>query len=327
MEDARKLDFVGEVLCPMKANFNEGYQAMAKEFKKRTGANLYSYVPTVCGGDATQPEAQELERELEAIDPERFPDVVASFGFGDYFHSAFRNKMLGKGYFDRLSCGSPSVAFAGTGIEDPDGELNIYAAYPMVFLIDKRKLGSLPVPRTLADLLDPVYSGNITMSGSHGRPNTTVLLHIYKEFGEDGVRRFESNVKQAIHPSQMAKLAGSASSEGTAVYTIMNFFARAKGESEYTELIWPEDGAPFDPAFILIKNGTSEKYKMIIDYVVSEFGQVFADNGFPAVYPREGNKLKDGEKLKWIGWDFLKNNKIEEICDELSARFQKFIEI
>ncbi len=322
----RKLDFIGEVLCPMKAAFNEGYQAVAAEHTKKTGEKWFGYVPTVCGGDAEEEEAEKLAEELSSIDPKTFPDVVASFGFGDYFHSAFCRHMLGKGCFETLGWEKRNVAFENIGIEDPGDEINVLAAYPMVFLVDKRKLGSLPAPRTWADLLEPKYKGQITMSGSHGRPSTTLLMYLYKEFGEDGLSRFESNVTRAVHPSEMAKIAGTLRSEATGIYTIMNFFGRARGDSEYTELVWPEDGAIFDPAYILIKKGMKEKYTPLIEYVAGQgFGQQYADNGFPSACPNVDNKLGEGQKLKWIGWDFLRKNRIEEIEEALKQRFVKFM--
>ena len=320
-----KLDFIGQVLCPLKASFKEGYDEVTAEYEKNTGETFFSYVPTICGSNGHHGEA-DAGKIMRCNKIEEFPDAVASCFFGDYFSAEFRRRFLGKGYFEPLARPGINKDFADIGIEDPNGEFNIYSGYPIVFLVDKRRLGTLPVPHTWGDLLNPIYKDNITIGGSHGNVSATVPLYIYKEFGDHGLEMLERNVKNAVHPSQMAKLAGSVSSEGSAIYIIMLFFGMACGKTETTELIFPEDGAIIDPAFMLVKNGMTEKFKVLIDYITGKkFGAVSAANWFPVTSPDVDNRLPEGAKLKWLGWDFIHSHEMDKTAEYAESRFVKYI--
>lgn len=319
------LDFIGQVLCPMKANFKRGYEETAESYQKETGRSFYSYVPTICAGkgDGEEYDAGDI---LNYMSIEDFPGMVASFGLGDYFSSRFREKFLRKGYFEAPERHGLNPSFEGAGIDDPFGEFYIYSAYPQVFLIDKRRLGNLPVPHALEDLLNPVYRDNITIGGGHGMVSQTLLLYIYKKFGERGLELLENNVRQVLHPSQMAKLAGGAGSTGTAIYVILFFFGKACGKTDRVELIWPEDGAVIDPAFILVKKGMLEKYQALISYITGEkYGRISVENGFPVTTPLAANALPGGGKLQWLGWDFINSHKIEDTAGLVTEGFKKYV--
>ncbi|MVB10687.1 Bacterial extracellular solute-binding protein [Caprobacter fermentans] len=320
-----RLDFIGQVLCPMKANFKQGYDEVAEQYKKETGCAFYSYVPTICGskGDRTEATAGDILKYLTIDD---LPGMIASFGLGDYFSSQFRERFLKQGYFESIKRNGLSPAFEEAGIDDPSGEFYIYSGYPAVFLVDRKKLGDLPVPRKWEDLLSPVYRNNITIGGAHGMVSKTLLLYLYKMFGDEGLKMLEPNVRQAMHPSEMAKLAGTSAKAGTAIYVMMLFFGKACGKTDRTELVWPEDGAIFDPAFILVKKGMTEKYQVLIDYITGErYGKISAANSFPVTTPLVKNPLPEGAKLQWLGWDFINSHRMEEVVDHVTEPFQKFL--
>lgn len=236
---------------------------------KKSQAKPFSVMFQPCGSTGNHSEA-DMGKIMRCNKIDEFPDAIASCFFGDYFSTKFRKRFLGKGYFEPIARPAINKDFAGIGIDDPEGEFNIYSGYPIVFLVDKKRMGTLPVPRTWEDILNPIYKGNITIGGAHGNVLATVPLYIYKEFGDNGLEMLEHNVKNAVHPSQMAKLAGSASSEGNAIYIIMLFFGKASGKTETTEIVFPEDGAIIDPAFMLVRKGMTEKYKVLIDYVTAK---------------------------------------------------------
>jgi ABC-type Fe3+ transport system substrate-binding protein len=321
-----RLDFIGQVICPLKSRFKEGYDRVAEEHEKATGRRFRSYVPTVCGGDKRGAEDVNPGDVLRFMSLGDFPDLAASFDYGDYFSSAFRDRFIGKGNFAAPRRSGVNINFSTAGIDDPEGEYFIYGAYPIVFLVDKKKLGRLPVPRTWEDLLDPAYEKNVTISGGHGRVGASVPMHIAKHFGDEGLERLERNVAQAVHPSEMARLAGSASDEGTAIYTIMNFFGKARGTKGETELVWPQDGAIFDPSFFLLKKGKGDEYRVLVDYLAGkEFGEVSALNGFPSACPEVDNRLVAGASLQWLGWDFVRSTDMDAFKKRVSAPFEKYI--
>lgn len=110
---------------------------------------------------------------------------------------------------------------------DPLGQYGVYAVMADVLLVDRNKLGDLPVPRTRKDLLDPRYRDRIVLFGKDRTEiSNATFLYIYKEFGMDGIRSLARNVKHALHGAQMSRMAGSANTEGGSVYLVSWFFAK-----------------------------------------------------------------------------------------------------
>ncbi len=324
-----KLDFIGQVLCPMKGAFSDGYNKLLEKHLKNGGESIYSYVPTVCtGNDKVEKDAPSPGDILKYLTIDDFPDLAASFGFGDYFSSVFQERFLEKNYFSAPARSGLNSFFENTGIEDPLGEFYIYSGYPAVFMIDKKKLGNLPVPHTWKDLLNPIYKDNITIGGGHGVIGTTVPLYLYKNFGKKALDQFDYNVSQAMHPSEMSRVVGTSNPRNTAIYTTLYFFANAGGEKKNVEIVWPEDGAVIEPAFFLLKKGKEKKYKFIIDYITGKgFGTVAAKNGFPVASPDVDNHLPSAAKLQWIGWDFIRSHKMENVLNMISSVFQKYMNV
>jgi ABC-type Fe3+ transport system substrate-binding protein len=321
-----KLEFIGQVMCPMKAHFKEGYDRVAAEYEKNTGRKFYSYVPTVCGGGHSAPASDVNPGDvLRYMTIDDFPSLAASFDYGDYFCTAFRDRFLRKGYFEAPAHEGINADFADAGIVDPEGEFFVYGGYPTVFLVDRKKLGDLPVPRTWADLLDPIYKGQISIGGGHGRVDESLLMHIYKTFGDDGLARFEGNVAQSVRYADMARLAGTRKPNATAIYTSLYFFAKARGDSNSVELVWPDDGAIFDPAFFLLKKGKLDEYRVLVDYIAGkDFGEVSAKNGFPVACAGIDNRLPQGARLQWLGWDFIHSNDMDALKKKVSAHFMQY---
>jgi ABC-type Fe3+ transport system substrate-binding protein len=321
-----RLDFIGQVLCPLKARFKEGYDRVALERERRTGRPLRSYVPTVCGGGEKPSEGKSPGDVLRFMGIADFPDMAASFDYGDYFSEAFRDRFLGRGHFEAPPRKGVNRNFSDSGLDDPEGEYYVYGGYPIVFLVDREKLRGRPVPRTWRELLDPIYRKDITISGGHGRVGASVPMHMARAFGEEAIERLDRNVARAIHPSEMARLAGSGRDDGTAIYTIMGFFGKARGEKGDTELVWPDDGAIFDPAFFLLKKGKLEEYRDLVEYVAgAEFGRVSASNGFPAAHPEVDNGLGSDARLQWLGWDFLRSTDMDAFKQRVTAPFVKYL--
>ena len=320
-----RLDFIGQVLCPLKSRFKEGYDRVALEHERRTGRRFKSYVPTVCGGSKSAEETNPGDV-LRVMDIADFPDMAASFDYGDYFSEAFRDRFLGKGHFAAPPRRGVNRDFADIGLDDPEGECFVYSGYPIAFLIDREKLRGRPVPRTWEELLDPIYRKDVTISGGHGRVGASVPMHVARAFGEDAIDRLERNVAQAVHPSEMARMAGAGREDGTAVYTIMNFFGKARGDKGDVELVWPDDGAIFDPAFFLLKRGMLDEYRVLVDYVSgADFGRASAANGFPSACPEADNGLGEGARLQWLGWDFLRSTDMDAFKARVTAPFRKYL--
>ncbi len=318
-DSAQKLNFIGYTYCPLKLTFKEYFEEALSKYLAETGdTNFRYYVPSGCGGGDPYEDLWKSEN----ID--QLPEVIASVGFGDFFRKEFVERFINKGYFKAVKYPQMSEAFVSAGLIDPDGCYNVYSVFPLVMLIDRKKLDKLPVPKQWSDLLKPVYANNIIIGASRGDIHEDLLLYIYKEHGEEGVVKLAANIKTGWHASQMAKVAGTNSSEGAAIYVIPWMFAKSCARTETTEIIWPIDGALTTPTYLLVKETAIHKYKVFIDFLTtSSYGKMSADNYFPVLNAEVDNKLPERAVFKWLGWDYIKAYSMDKLKEYVIEVFQQ----
>ncbi len=145
--------------------------------------------------------------------------------------------------------GPPLHPACGT-LADPEGQFSVFAAIPLVFLIDLEKLGGRAAPRCWEDLLDPIYRDEIVFGG--WRPNDRVafqdfneflLLCLFERFGAGGVRAFAANVKGLLHNVKTTRLCGSNSAATGAIAVLPWLQADLCPRRDRTSIVWPVDGA------------------------------------------------------------------------------------
>ena len=257
---------------------------------------------------------------VESIDD--FPDIVASMGFGDFFRQDFVERFVKKGYFSTAWTATINETFEKAGFRDPDGWYTIYAVFPYVMLVDTRKLAGAPVPRCWSDLLHPSLKDNIIINGSEGLVAEVPLLYFFKEHGEDGLIKLAANIRESLHPAQMVKAAASTNPGGAAVYIIPWFFAQARSMSSEVRLVWPEDGALTTPIYLLIKESKKDELKPLVDCITGpEMGTGSAQACFPSLNPHVDNQLPENASFKWLGWDYIKQNDLEQLRNYTSEAF------
>lgn len=316
-DPAQKLDFIGYTYCPLKLTFKEYFEEALKKYLELTeDMDFKYYIPSGCSNSDPYDDLWKSQK------IEQLPEIIASIGFGDFFRQEFVEKFVNKGYFKALTYPDMNQEFIDAGLIDPKGWYTVYSVFPMVMLVDKKRLGSLPVPEQWSDLLSPVYKNNIIIGASHGDIHEDLFLYIYKEYGDEGIIKLAANIKNGWHGSQMAKIAGTNNSEGAAVYVILSMFARSCPRTEATTVIWPRDGALTTPGYMLVKDGAESAYKPFIDFITgSDYGQKSADNHFPVLNKAVNNKLCEGAKLKWLGWDYIRANSIEKLKEHVKEVF------
>lgn len=316
-EANEKINFIGFTYCPLKHTFREAFEEVLEKYISETGDRDFKYyVPSGCGGD------DPFEELWKAEDIEQLPDIIASVGFGDFFRKEFVERFVDKGHFKEVPYLERSSDFIKAGIVDPDGRYTVYSVFPLVMLIDIRNLGNCPVPESWSDLLKPIYSNNIIIGASHGEIHEDLLLYIYKEYGDEGIEKLAANIKNGWHASQMAKTAGTNSSEGAAIYVIPWMFAKSCPRTENTLIVWPADGAVTTPTYILAKENAISKYKMFLDFITgTDYGEKSANNYFPVLNARVNNRIPEGAALKWLGWDYIKSNSIDRLKEHVVEVF------
>jgi ABC-type Fe3+ transport system substrate-binding protein len=306
---ATKFNFIGYTYCPLKLTFKDFFEDALNKYLAKTGdTNFNYYIPSGCSGDDPCSDIWKAES------IEQLPDVIASVGFGDFFREEFVERFINKGYFETAEYTQMDQAFVSAGIPDPDSCYTVYSVFPLVMLIDKKRLGKLPVPKQWSDLLDPAYRNNIIIGASSGEVHEDLLLYIYKEYGEEGLKMLSRNIKTGWHASLMAKVAGTNSSEGAAIYVIPWMFAKSCPRTEVTQVVWPIDGALTTPMYLLVKKSAFDKYKVFIDFIIdTAYGKLSANNYFPVLNGKVDNRLPEGAVLKWLGWEYIKANSMEKL--------------
>lgn len=232
------LDFYGNTICPLKFTFKDGLEEVERNHAANTGHLRKCYVEA---GKNSNDSCDELWSDP---DPEHFPSILLSKEFNQYLGRDFRENMVEKGYFTADFYGDRKLNphFIQAGLMDPEKQYGVYGAMADVLLVDKKKLGDLPVPMTREALLDPMYKDQIVLFGKDRTElSNATFLYIYKEFGMEGIRKLANNVRHGAHGSQMSKMAGSAHPERGGIYIVSWFFARTCVRPG-VEVHFPEDG-------------------------------------------------------------------------------------
>ena len=316
MDDAPALgqaDLLLYAPCPVKLVVKERIEAIAAS---ATPA-LSTFIPMGCTSvDPYDPLYMET-------DPSSLPAVIASIGFGDFWRREFVSRFVATGLFGSVLPKVVNPLFTEAGMIDPAGAYTIYGVTPYIFLVDHKKLGGKPAPRTWGDLLDPRYKGELVMCGDGDDMADAVLLNLYKEFGEDGLNRLAANTKSLMHSSRMAKVSGTNAPDAGAIFIIPLFFAESTKLPEHVEVVWPEDGAAASPLYFLAKKSESARLARLIDFFVHGFGAIDSATWFIPLDGSRPSPLPPHAKLKWVGWDFVASQDVNTLRDELAIKFRR----
>lgn len=299
------LNFLGNVAMTLNPVLKELMMQNAHRIKKNKGQNITFKV-------VLPSEANYMSRKLiDTNKVEYLPDIITNIGFEQMFNNEFVEKFIRKGAFKSKNNNYVNKDFTEAGCIDPEGIYEIFAATPYVFLIDKNKLGNKPIPRKMEDILKDCYRNQIIVNGEKGKISCVLLLYIFKEFGMEGIVRLKLNVKDTWHGAKMAWISGNNSEDGAAIYIIPWIFAKACPRLKSTMIIWPEDGAIISPMFLISKESldpTSEELYHII--TGRDFGNISAKSFYLSASPFVHNDIPKNSKIKWLGWNFIRENDI-----------------
>lgn len=256
-------------------------------------------------------------------DPDEVPDIMLTAGY-DFLNRNFMERFVKTGVFARLPLGNVNPRLTEAGLIDPDGHFTVIAANILVMVVDKNRLGRLPVPGKWEDLLDPVYEKKVVIRGHDDIFCDIVQLNYYKDYGDQGIVRLGRAVKEGLHPAQMVKNLASSRADVPPIHIMPRFFAETVRNRGNIEIIWPSDGAMAYPVSLLIKAAKLKDMQELVDYFLGPRLARICDHAFfPAAYGGDSGQLPAGVKLKWTGWDFIKNCRIETLTDDLNRDFIK----
>jgi ABC-type Fe3+ transport system substrate-binding protein len=315
---SRPLNLFALLPCPLKVPLEEAFNGFLAtlSLEQRTGLTF-----CIEGNANNQIDYADYADHFETVAD--MPDIIITPGFNSFFHPHFVEHFIKTGRFVSVNAFSGDRHLAAMGIIDPDGHYNMLAMNLLVLVVDHTRLGNRPVPQQWADLLKPEYAKSIAIRGNRvGTFCETLLLSLYKDFGDLGLSQLGHNVAWGWHPSQMVKAAGSGRDDTPAISAMPLFFANNIKNRETVSIVWPKDGALVSPVTMLVKADRREELQYLIDFLIGpEVAGICAGAAFPAMHPEVDNKLPDAATFKWIGWDYIKNNDLKTLIADTNAAF------
>jgi hypothetical protein len=310
----RRLDMLAYAPCPLR---NELKQRLHRHFRDAAKSGVAEPVWYVPGGCHSENPYDGLWQTGDAAE---LPGLLVETGFGDFNRPEFVRRWLETGVYAAVLDADVRPEFRDAGLVDPQHQFRVFGANIELPLVDLKRLGDRPLPRTWADVLHPRFKGDVIVSGEPGSIHESILFSLYRDHGEEGLAALGANVREFMHPAEMAKTAGSANPRGAAIYLLPAFFGKSTPHKEATKLIWPEEGAYLTPQYLLRKADAGLATDVAVDYLCgADWAAHLAKVGFAparAVAPLPG-------KLRWIGWDFVRANDLEVLGAKLNAAFTR----
>lgn len=273
-----------------------------------------------------------LREKMLGSSAKELSDIYLSAGFSLFFDNEVMGEHLKNNVFSNvISVSRFNKCFDNKEIDlkDPKNQYTIIGVVPAIFMVNTALLGDRQFPKSWADLLKPEFENTIALPMSDLDLFNAVLLGIYKEYGEEGVKKLGKGLLKSMHPAQMIKEGGKRKVSQAPIITVMPyFFTWMAKEGSDLKPVWPDDGAIISPIFLITKAGAGEKTKALANYLFSkEMGNVMSANGkFPSTHPQVDNLLSDEQRFLWMGWDFIYNNDIGKLLKQTEQMFYSGIE-
>ncbi len=306
---------IGVLPCPVKTPLTDAFESYLKVTS--FGFKLdYEFKAASMGLDW-------LKDTLVNESEEKLPDIFISAGFDLFFDKSLFGKY--EELFEdltQLEYYNEDFNNEYITLKDPDKHYSILGVVPAMFMVNKEELNGRKMPTSWEDLLSTEFENSISLPMGDFDLFNSILLNIYKKFGEDGVEKLGKSLRVSMHPSEMVK--SHIKKNDKPVVTIMPyFFTKMVKKGGPMVPVWPKEGAIISPIFMLTKKEKKEQLKPIARFFASkEVGEILSHNGkFPSVNPKVNNMLNKEDKFMWLGWDFIKENNMSTLIEKCEAIF------
>jgi ABC-type Fe3+ transport system substrate-binding protein len=316
LNSAGQMNMLTFLPCPLKVPLQRELQVLLECLRREKGLSLNYSIDTSAN---KQMNYEDYIKYFE--DPDEVPDVILTTGY-DFFYKKFIERFIKTGIFARTSGQVVNSHLAQAGIIDPEGSFTVIAVNVLVMVVDTKRLGNLPLPKTWSDLLNPIYEQQVVMRGHGDIFCDIVQMNYYKEYGGQGIAGLAKAVRYGLHPAQMVKELISSRTDVPPIHIMPRFFAETITDRRNIAVIWPEDGALAYPVSLLVKAAKMNELKELVDYLTGvHVAQICADALFPATHPEVEQNLPPDAKFKWLGWDYVKSCDIEVLVEEVNRQF------
>lgn len=290
---------------------------VADEFQKATGIRV-DFLPMSSGEVITRLRAEKAN-----------PQSDVWFGGGS---DAF---IIGKEEGLLHSYISPNANVVSDQFKDPEGYWTAISLVTVGLIINNDRLASrqLPMSKSWADLTDPVYAGEITISdpSTSGTAYTTVsgLLQVFDPEGWEFLDKLYANIR-------FLEKSGSAPCEKTiqgeyAVGICPNpQYYNVYNPGADVSVVFNSDGVLAWPAPVAIVNGAKnlENAKKFIDWTLSPQGQEVLMKASPRIPTTDAEPIPGvprPEELNLVSYDFIGwGMKRDQVLDDFASRYPQF---
>ncbi len=308
------IKITGVLPCPVKIPLLETFEKWISE--QEFGFNLnYELKAASIGIDW-------IKEDLKNSD--KVPDLFISAGFDLFFDKNLLGKYKAENLFEDISgIQEYNEDFKEYNLKDPNNQYSVLGIVPAVFLVNKDELKGRKIPESWEELMSGEFENNVSLPISDFDLFNSLLLNIFKLYGEDGIRKLARIFQKNMHPSEMVK--SHMKRERPAITIMPYFFTWMVREGSPMELVWPKDGAIISPIFMLSKKETKNKTKSIVDFFASkEAGEILSHKGkMPSINPEVDNMIPKENKYMWLGWDFIKENDISVLIKKCENIFNE----
>jgi len=311
--DKSEYDVLGLLPCPIKVPVEIGFHEMISSLGNKCD---FKYLVE---GNANY-EVMWMDESSDIPSKDDLPKIIISSGVNSFYRKDFRTKAIDEKYFKKVK--DTQEELIKNDLIDLESNYYIMALNYLVMVVDLSKLNGRNIPQSWEELLNSEFKKEVAIRGKKGRYCETTLFSIYKDFGMDGIKKISELVGSGGHPAEMVKNIGKGIKDSPTISVIPYFYAKLLKNNKNAKVIWPEDGAIISPVTLLVQSDSSKNLESVVNYFLSEEVKSICKN---ASVPHPIDYLKylkeNNYKLNWLGWDFIKNNNINELFLELNLYF------
>lgn len=317
-KEDRDLRIDGVLPCPVRTPLLEAFKQWMEEEGSKLDYTVDYELKAAAGG------VDWLKNQIEKLEgQDGLSDLFISAGFDLFFDKKLMGRFKDQGAFqDLMEFENLNEDFQNEymDLRDPKKEYTVIGVVPAVFLINTEEIGDRPIPRSWADILKPEFENVVSLPVEDFDLFNAMLLTLYREYGEEGIRKLGKSMLKSMHPAEMVK--SHMKTTRPAVTIMPYFFTKMTKRGGPMLAVWPEDGAIISPIFLLAKKSKREKLQPFVDFFTSkEIGEILSHNGrFPSTNPQVDNKVPRDQKYLWLGWDFIQSNDIGSLikkCEDI----------
>src|SRR3712207_5336611 len=300
------LSLLGLLPCPVRIPLLEGFQNFLQSHPE---VHVNYELKAASSGLAW------LKKDvIEADHVDKLADMFLSAGFDLFFDHKWMGKWKSEGIFQDmtgLEHYNPDFENEHISLKDPKGDYSMIGVVPAIFLVNKAALGNRKMPESWLDILSEEFENSISLPIADFDLFNSILVHIYKLYGQEGVEKLGKSLLSNLHPAQMVD------AKEPAITIMPFFFSKMIKENGPMQVVWPKEGAIISPIFMLTKKNRRKELQTIVDFMGGkEVGNIISHQDlFPSVHPEVKNPTM-GKAFVWFGWDFIYSHDMGQLLQD-----------